>query len=131
MTKPLLGYLVMDEIPVSQPQVRGKKRRRLRQINIDDVRYFKKSGNYLYAYGPNVDGRFVEMARTALTVQAFKEKYSFLENLIRINQSVILNMNYVELYQAEFLIIGKEFFFVSKLGKEAVASFLAKHDPNY
>jgi len=131
MNKSLLGYLMMDEIPVSQPQARGKKRRSLRQIKIDDVRYFKKSGNYIYAYGLNVDGLLVEMARTALTVEAFKKKYWFLENLIRINQSVILNMNHVEVYQAEYLIIGNELFSVSKLGKEAVASFLAKHDPNY
>lgn len=129
--KPKLDYLMMDQLPENNRQEMGKRVRSFIKIMIDDVCYFRKSGNYLYAYGQNEKGLLVKIARTASTVKDFKEKYWFLENLICINQSEIVNMDYVKHYENEKLTVGNEILVVYNLGKKNVASFFAKHDPNY
>lgn len=129
--KPKLDYLMMDQLPDNDEQEKGKRVRRFIKIMIDDVRYFKKSGNYLYAYGQNEKGLLVKIARTANTVKDFKEKYWFLENLICINQSEIVNMDHVKHYVNEKLTVGNEILVVYNLGRKDIDAFFAKHDPNY
>lgn len=129
--KPNLNYLMMDQLPDNKQQDKGKRVRSFIKILVDEVRYFKKSGNYLYAYGKNEKGLMVKIARTASTVKDFKQKYWFVENLIQINQSEIVNMDFVKHYENEKLTVGNEIFAVYNMGKADVASFFAKHDPNF
>lgn len=131
MIKPQVKYLVMDAMPQLESQSAGKRFRSLVKVMIDEIRYFGKSGNYLYAYGPNKNGVLVKIARTASTVQDFMKKYWYLDNLIRINQSVIVNVDYVSHYVHPQLSIDNEIHVVNDLGKELLTTFFAKHNPNH
>lgn len=128
--KPILKTILLDAIPSAEHQTVGKKTRVLLNTVIEEIRFFRMEGNYLYAYGLEIGGGFRAIGRTNISIKDFMAKYWFMENMIRINQSEVLNMDHVRLYSDETLTVGNKAFFINKIGKECMRAWFVKHIPN-
>lgn len=132
IAKPPLRTILLDDITtiaVADQSV-GKKKRILLQVTINEIRYLKMNGNYLYAYGAKYNNAFTPIGRINISIKDFMAKFCHMENLIRINPSEIVNMDHMNRYSDGVITIEKEAFFVNGHSIKQINSWLLKHLPN-
>ena len=109
----------------------GVRKREWKRVAVRDVAFMKKKGNYIYFYGLNTARKKVVLGAVDGDMKTLYAKYQALENLFPINQSEIVNADYITDHLAVGLMIGDVYFSISDMGRPYYERYLAKVVPNY
>lgn len=128
----VLDYLMLDPV-FKSTDVAARK---LFKVKLADISYFKKDGNYVYVYGELI-GRddadkavFEKLGVFDGEIKSFMNKYWYVDNLVQINGSEIVNMEWVSTVESNMVVIRGAKFYATNTFKNNLKRFLDAYVPN-
>lgn len=124
-----LDYLMLDPV-FKSTDVAARK---LFKVKLNDISYFQKEGNYVYVYGQLTDASkdlFEKLGVFDGDIKTFMKKYWYLDNLIQITGSKIVNMDWADTVESDMLVIKGVKFTATRTFRENLKRFLDTHAPN-
>lgn len=124
-----LNYLMLDPV-FKSTDVAARK---LFKVKLADISYFKKDGNYVYAYGELIDVNnrvFQKLGAFDGDIKAFMKKYWYVDSLVQINGSEVVNMDWVSEVEGKVLVVSGIPFKATSTFENNLKCFLDTYAPN-
>lgn len=134
-----LDYLLLDDPAKSADEAH----RKLIRVALDNITHLVRSGNYVLANGlpfenqpKDSSGKEPVLKYHTLGIfngdlKSFTAKYGFIDYLVRLNQSVVLNMNKIDYIQNDRIVMFGQPYMVTNTYRANLKLYMAKYVPNY
>lgn len=102
-----------------------------KRVEVKDVALISRSGNYLHFYGLTRDEKFCLLGAVNWELNKFYTQYSAIEHLFPVNQSAIVNKQYIKKITKEAIVVGSKYLSITDIGRPFVDRYLKKVLPRY
>lgn len=102
-----------------------------KRVEVKDVALIDRSGNYLHFHGLTNDEQFFLLGAVNWDMNKFYDQYNAIEQLFPVNQSTIVNEQYIKKITKEGIVVGSRYLSITDIGRPFVDRYCQKVMPSY
>lgn len=102
-----------------------------KRVEVKDVAIIARCGNYLNFYGLTLDEKFFRLGAVNWELSKFYAQYSAIDQLFPVNQSAIVNTEYIKKISKNGVVVGSKYLSITDMGRPFVNRYLKKVMPDY